>query len=386
MNSRTTFCAACEPRRLDVLGLHRAGDVDHEHDRRLLAVGEPVHARAREADEQRGEREQEEREPGVAAPRPCALDDAGEHVQVRVADGVLRRPPLQPAVGEHDQRQQQQAEQEERGGEAQLGPFAQTAWICTSTRTFCGRVIPERTSTTTRSAGAAGGRAHRAEGGERGRTPRAERDGGGEGEDALAVRGTRGTSRSLCRSFSRTFLTRQTVASGSAAPRPAARACRLGSSCGCGRLRRWRGCSRAAAGSRTASGSSARRRRRRGAWSRPARPDRRGCRGSVIPSGPARSASRPPITWPRPGQRELVVGRRRGAEDLHPGAGDGDADDQAVALSAGVGAPSGSRPRRPRTRTSTGSSRLITAASRTGRPTPRRPRAGAGRLRPRSRR
>ena len=34
-----------------------------------------------------------------------------------------------------------------------------------------------------------------------------------------------------------------------------------------------------------------------------------------------------------PGAAELVVGRRRGAEDLHPGAGDGDADDQAVALS-----------------------------------------------------
>src|SRR6185436_13504589 len=91
-----------------------------------------------------------EREAGVAAPRARAADDAGEHVQVRVADGVLARPPLEPPVGEDEQRQQEEAEQEQRVREAQLGPLTQIAWICSSTRTPGGRVIPERTPTRTR--------------------------------------------------------------------------------------------------------------------------------------------------------------------------------------------------------------------------------------------
>src|SRR6185503_7181851 len=68
----------------------------------------------------------------------------------RVPDGVLARPPLEPPVGEHEERQQQQAEQEQGRGEAQLGPRTQIAWICTSTRTPSGRVIPDRTRTATR--------------------------------------------------------------------------------------------------------------------------------------------------------------------------------------------------------------------------------------------
>ena len=102
-------------------------------------------------------------------------------------------------------------------------PRAQTAWICTSTRTFCGRVIPERTSTTTRLP------ARRAVA----RTePRVESEGGRFVRNATAVEKERTrsparqawVSRSFCRSFSRTFLTRQAVASPARARRPAAAA------------------------------------------------------------------------------------------------------------------------------------------------------------------
>ena len=49
----------------------------------------------------------------MAAPGAGAADDAREHVEVRVADGELARAPLEPPVGEDEQRQQEQAEQEQ---------------------------------------------------------------------------------------------------------------------------------------------------------------------------------------------------------------------------------------------------------------------------------
>ena len=49
-----------EPRRLDVRRLHRARDVDHEDDGRLVLQHRRLHVRAGEREAERGEREQEE--------------------------------------------------------------------------------------------------------------------------------------------------------------------------------------------------------------------------------------------------------------------------------------------------------------------------------------
>ena len=246
----------------------------------------------------------------MPAPRPRALDDAGEHVQVRVADGVLRRPPLQPAVARGRSRQQQQAEQEQGGGEAQLGPFAQTAWICTSTRTFCGPRDPGAHVDDDASAGAARCRAHRAEGGERGR-PRACGTRRRVENDEHALAGEARVREPLALpvlqpdvldAADRRVDRRR---DGLQLPR------RLVAPCGCGLLRR-------SPGMQPSSGRKPESARVVCATKTAARPVvTPGPTGpprlprNVIPSGPARSASRPPITWPRPGTRELVVGRRR---------------------------------------------------------------------------
>ena len=87
---------------------------------RGIPVGEAVHARSGEADEEGGEREEEERHPGVAAPRARAVDHHREHVEVRVAHRVAIGPTLQVAVAEDDQRQEQQTEQQQRRRETQL--------------------------------------------------------------------------------------------------------------------------------------------------------------------------------------------------------------------------------------------------------------------------
>ena len=270
----------------------------------------------------------------MAAPGACALDDPCQHVQVRVADGVLRRPSLQPAVPEHDQRQQQEAEQKEWGGEAQLGPLAQTAWICTSTRTFCGRVIAELHVDDDAPAGAAGRRAHRAEGRERRRAPRVERDGGREGEDALTCETGVGEPLVL------------PVLQPDVLDAPG----RCLHRHGCDGLQlSLRPIARLAPATAAAGGNAAQQRPEAGERTGRLRDEDGGaarCHARTYRAAEAaeEADSERPCTigveaadhLAASGAAELVVGRCRGAEDLHPGPGDGDADDQAVALPAGV--------------------------------------------------
>ena len=211
------------------------------------------------------EREQEEREADVAPPGAGRVDDAREHVEVRVADGVAARPPLDPAVGEHEQRQQHQPEQEQGRREGQLGPLAHTACTCSSTRTadrardvrangdLDPRVPARRAVARTEpSAARAGGRS------------RAEADRRREGEQPLALEAR--VRRPLrCTSCRRTFFTRRIVASTTAARPPSAAASARA---------RARAPAAAAGGdaaeqrpeARERRASSGRRRRPRGAW------------------------------------------------------------------------------------------------------------------------
>ena len=107
-----------QPRRRDVGRLHRARVVHRQHDRRLLGRHRDADLRARERDDQPGHREPGERERRVAAPAGPARDDR------RARSAARRRPPPRAAagarvtrVGEHEQRQQHEAEQEPGRGE-----------------------------------------------------------------------------------------------------------------------------------------------------------------------------------------------------------------------------------------------------------------------------
>ena len=319
--------------------------------------------------------------PGVAAPGARAADDAREHVEVRVADGVLARPPLEPAVGEHEQRQQQQSEQQQRSREAQLGPRTQIAWICSSTRTSGGRVIPERTLTTTRlparrgvartepSALSAGGLFWRKATARRVREQPLAREAGV----------VRALARSL--SFRRTFLTRRIVAS-TTGPGAAAVSFRFGS------YDVLRAAAAAAGGDAAEQRPEARQRARR-----PRDEDGRAVRRHAGADRAAESAEERELEragavgveaadhLAAAGARELVVGRRRrrpvtcthgpltGMQTIRP-----------VALRARTRG-GGPKPATAAAIASTSSTRF-TAASRRGRRRPRRRRA-AGTLRPR---
>ena len=61
-----------KPRRLDVVRVHRARDVEHEHDRGLVVRDEGLHPRPRHGGAERRERDEKEDERDVAAPRPTA--------------------------------------------------------------------------------------------------------------------------------------------------------------------------------------------------------------------------------------------------------------------------------------------------------------------------
>ena len=82
-----------QPRGLHVRGLHRARGVEDEDHRRTLARDHAVHVRARDADEERGEREREQDRRHVAAPL-ASFDHGREDVEVRVPDGVPGAAPL----------------------------------------------------------------------------------------------------------------------------------------------------------------------------------------------------------------------------------------------------------------------------------------------------
>ena len=182
------------------------------------------------------------------------LDDAREHVEVRVADGVAAGPPLQAAVAEHEQRQREQAEQEPGAGEAHPGFLAQIAWICSWTRTPVGRVMLERTVTRTLPS-ARGGTIARTE-------PRAVADGALRVANAIACDdassrspGEAGVPDPERRRVGDVH--RLDAPDRAPPPGPGAAAVSLRVGCGCAIVRprarrRRRGCSRARAGSRRA--------------------------------------------------------------------------------------------------------------------------------------
>ena len=117
-----------EPRRLHVVGPHRAGDVDDEDDGRALVGRRRRHRRPGERDAERRERGQEQRGRQVAQPGASPSGDRGEHLEVRVPHRVARRAPQQEPVAERRERDEHEAEQEERRLEAHRVTRVQSAW------------------------------------------------------------------------------------------------------------------------------------------------------------------------------------------------------------------------------------------------------------------
>ena len=125
-----------EARRLDVVGLHRPRDVDGQGDRRLLVGDGALDLGAGERDDREDQRERGERRRQVRAPARLARHDSGEHLDVRVVDGVAGAPPLERAVDQRRERHDQEREQRERP----LDPhFAHSACTWTAARTRAGR-------------------------------------------------------------------------------------------------------------------------------------------------------------------------------------------------------------------------------------------------------
>ena len=136
-----------DPRRLHVLRLHRARDVDDEDHGRPVLRDEGRALRARHSDAESGQCQQEQDERHVLAPDPSA-HHAGEHLHVREADRVPHASPL----GEHPEgdreRDEHQRQQQERALEGHEPP-PQTAPTCTIARTPLA-ATPARTRTSTR--------------------------------------------------------------------------------------------------------------------------------------------------------------------------------------------------------------------------------------------
>jgi hypothetical protein len=85
--------------RLHVGGVHRAGDVHHQHDGGLLLGHQGDRLGPGEAGEQAGHGEQVERWRQVPAPAGRAGDDVGEQVEVGEAHRVAGAAPLREQVG-----------------------------------------------------------------------------------------------------------------------------------------------------------------------------------------------------------------------------------------------------------------------------------------------
>ena len=83
-----------EPRRLDVVGGHRARDVDGEGDRGLLARDRRPHLRPGERCQGAHQRHERQRRRERVSPVRAAGRDRGQHLDVRVVDGVARPAPL----------------------------------------------------------------------------------------------------------------------------------------------------------------------------------------------------------------------------------------------------------------------------------------------------
>src|SRR4051794_35156341 len=107
-----------QPARLHVGGLHRARDVEHEHHGRLVDRHRDRVLRAREADDQRGERGEEQRSGQVPAPGRRRADDRAHGRDGGEAHDVPAPPAALGDEREHQQRHAQQQQQEERGLEA----------------------------------------------------------------------------------------------------------------------------------------------------------------------------------------------------------------------------------------------------------------------------
>ncbi len=104
-------------RGLHVDRLHRARDVEHEHDRRLVTRHERAHVRPRHGDTEQRDRREEHRHRRVAAPRPSA-GDAREHLEVRVLHRVAHPPALGKEIGADRERHDEQQQEQERVVEA----------------------------------------------------------------------------------------------------------------------------------------------------------------------------------------------------------------------------------------------------------------------------
>ena len=107
-----------EPVGRDVGGGHRARGVGDEHDRGLLDGHRHGRLRARERDDEAGDREREQRARDVAPPARGGRRGQGGDGRAREADGVPATATLGEQVQRDARRDGEQAEQEERGGEA----------------------------------------------------------------------------------------------------------------------------------------------------------------------------------------------------------------------------------------------------------------------------
>ena len=119
--------------RLDVARLHRARDIEHEHDGRAVLRHEPVDLRTRDADEQRREREQNEHRRYPPAP-PTPDSDLAQNREVREAHRVARLSPLQHDEEQREQREREEREQEPRTLERHRPAPAQSACTWTTAR------------------------------------------------------------------------------------------------------------------------------------------------------------------------------------------------------------------------------------------------------------
>ena len=101
-----------EPRRLDVVRLHRARDVDREDDRRLLALHVDGRVRPRDADDEEDERDEQRQRRQVAEPTRAAVDDVRE--QVGIPELGLRRDPPAVAIDVDRDEDRERRERRER--------------------------------------------------------------------------------------------------------------------------------------------------------------------------------------------------------------------------------------------------------------------------------
>ena len=120
-----------EPGRLDVVRAHRAGDVDEQHDRRVLVGLREPEPRMGDGPCGEDERQQEKGERHEPAPPAAAGgDDRGEHGEVREGDRVAGA----AAVGDdrEDDHERHREQQQQEKGRAERHQAAHLTPSCTS--------------------------------------------------------------------------------------------------------------------------------------------------------------------------------------------------------------------------------------------------------------